>query len=65
MKKTLHTLKEEHLEESEIQIEDFDNFTAEELSNKINPLLDPYPNAFIVCKDGSKLFIKGSNKYKN
>ena len=51
-------------EDSEIQIEDFDNFTAEELSNKINSLLDPYPNAFIVCKDGSKLFIKGS-KYKN
>jgi len=47
--------------ESEIQIEDFNNFTAEEISNKINALLDPYPNAFIVCKDGSKLFFKGSN----
>ena len=64
MKKTLHTLKEEHPRRVKYKLKDFDNFTAEELSNKINSLLDPYPNAFIVCKDGSKLFIKGS-KYKN
>ena len=44
-------------EMSEITIEDFKNMTALELHNKIRALQDPYPNAFIVTKDGSKLFI--------
>ena len=43
---------------SEIQVEDIRNFTSEELHNKVRALQDPYPNAFIRCKDGSKLFIK-------
>ena len=42
--------------ESEIFYDDFENFTAEEIANKINSLLDPYPNAFIKCKDGSILY---------
>jgi methionyl-tRNA formyltransferase len=46
---------------SEIKIEDFLNFTAEEVYNKIRALQDPYPNAFIVCRDGSKLFLHGAS----
>ena len=45
---------------SEIKIEDFNNFTAKEIHNKIRALQSPYPNAFIVCKDGTKLFIEYS-----
>ena len=45
---------------SEIKIEDFNNFTAEELYNKIRALQDPYPNSFVVCKDGTKLFLTHS-----
>ena len=44
-------------EESEIKIEDFQNKTAEELYNFIRALDDPYPNAFIKCKQG-KLYLK-------
>ena len=43
---------------SEIQVEDISNFTSDELHNKVRALQDPYPNAFIRCKDGTKLFIK-------
>lgn len=45
---------------SEIRIDDFKNFTASQLYNKIRALQDPYPNAFIKCKDGSKLYIFGA-----
>jgi len=44
-------------EDSEILIEDFKKYTAKELHNKIRALQDPYPNAYIKCKD-KKLFIK-------
>jgi len=43
---------------SEILIDDISTVTAEELHNKVRALQDPYPNAFIRCKDGTKLFIK-------
>ena len=43
--------------ESEILIDDFIKYTAKELHNKIRSLQDPYPNAYIQCKDGSKLYI--------
>lgn len=42
---------------SEIFIDDFKNFTATELYNKIRCLQDPYPNAFIRCKDDTILYI--------
>lgn len=45
-------------EQSEIKLEDFQLFTATELHNKIRALQDPYPNAFITCKDGTKLYLK-------
>lgn len=42
--------------ESELKPEDFKNHSAEEIHNLVRSLGDPYPNAFIVCKDGKKLF---------
>tara|TARA_R110002020_G_scaffold416824_1_gene626040 strand:- start:309 stop:941 length:633 start_codon:yes stop_codon:yes gene_type:complete len=42
--------------ESEIYTSDFLDHTAKELHNKIRSLQDPYPNAYIQCKD-QKLFI--------
>ena len=45
-------------EMSEINVDDFENYTSLELHNKIRSLQDPYPNSFIRCKDGTKLFIK-------
>ena len=45
-------------EQSEIKLSDFSEKTAEFLYNKIRALQDPYPNAFIVCADGKKIFIK-------
>ena len=46
---------------SEIKIEDLDSFTAKELHDKVRALQDPYPNAFITCKDGTKLYITGTH----
>jgi methionyl-tRNA formyltransferase len=45
-------------EQSEIKPEDFSLYTATELHNKIRALQDPYPNPFITCKDGTKLYVK-------
>ena len=58
------TFKRRIPEQSEITVEDFQSLSANELSNKINSLQDPYPNAFIKCKDGSILFLT-SSKYKS
>lgn len=43
--------------ESEITLEDIQNSTANELHDKIRALQDPYPNAFIRCKNGEKLYL--------
>ena len=43
---------------SEIKIDDIQEFTASQLHDKVRALQDPYPNAFITCKDGSRLYIK-------
>lgn len=43
--------------ESIITIEDIKNNSANHLHNKIRALQDPYPNAYIKCGDGKKLFI--------
>ena len=45
---------------SEIKIEDFSKFTAEQLYDKIRALQDPYPNAFVICKDNTKLYLTHS-----
>ena len=58
------TFKRRVPEQSEITIDDFQSLSAKQLSNKINSLQDPYPNAFIKCKDGSILFLT-SSKHKN
>jgi len=42
---------------SEIKIDDFRKNTAKEIHNKIRSLQDPYPNAYVVCEDGAKLFL--------
>ena len=44
-------------DQSEITIEDLKNLKAEDLYNKIRALQDPYPNAFIKCKNGTKLYL--------
>tara|TARA_Y100001938_G_scaffold141966_1_gene212521 strand:+ start:7443 stop:8117 length:675 start_codon:yes stop_codon:yes gene_type:complete len=43
---------------SEITFEEISDNTAEYLYNKIRALQSPYPNAFIKCKDGTKLFLE-------
>ena len=45
---------------SEIKIEDFEKYTSEQIHNKIRALQNPYPNAFIKCKDGTNLFLTKS-----
>lgn len=47
-------------EQSEITIEEIQNSTPEQLYNKIRALQDPYPNAFIRCKNGEKLYLTRS-----
>lgn len=48
-------------EESQIWITDIQEKTAEQLHNKIRALQDPYPNAYIVCGDGKKLYLTESH----
>jgi methionyl-tRNA formyltransferase len=43
--------------DSEIKIDDILNNDPVYLYNKIRSLNDPYPNAFIRCKNGKKLFL--------
>ena len=45
---------------SEIRLDDFKNCTSKQLYDKIRALQDPYPNAYIRCKDGRKLFLTES-----
>jgi methionyl-tRNA formyltransferase len=51
------SLKRRNKKMSEIQITDFDQYTATQLYDKIRSLQDPYPNAFIRCKDDTILYI--------
>lgn len=44
-------------EESEITFEELCNNSAEYIYNKIRALQDPYPNAFITCGDGKKIYL--------
>ena len=43
--------------DSEIKLEDFKNMTATQIYNKVRSLQNPYPNAFVVCKDNTILFL--------
>ena len=51
------SLKRRTKKMSEISISDFENYTATELYDKIRSLQDPYPNAFVRCKDDTILYI--------
>ncbi|MDP3766149.1 MAG: formyltransferase family protein [Nanoarchaeota archaeon] len=44
-------------EQSEIKLEDFKTKTAQQLHDFVRALQDPYPNAFVVCKNGTRLYI--------
>ncbi len=44
-------------EESEITFVDVGHMTAEQFHNKVRCLTDPYPNVFITCGDGSRVYI--------
>ena len=45
-------------EDSEITLKEIEGESAQYLYDKIRMLEDPYPNAFIKCSDGRKLFLK-------
>jgi methionyl-tRNA formyltransferase len=47
-------------EQSEITLKELEEGSAKQFYNKIRCLQDPYPNAFIKFKDGSKLFLTKS-----
>lgn len=44
--------------QSELKPEDFSRLTARQLYNLARCLEDPYPNAFVTCADGKKIFLK-------
>lgn len=46
--------------QSEITVDEILSCTSQQLHDKIRSLQDPYPNAYIVCGDGKKLYIKMS-----
>lgn len=46
--------------ESELTLNDFENKSAKELYDFIRALGDPYPNAYVICKDGKKLYFTGA-----
>jgi methionyl-tRNA formyltransferase len=52
--------KRRKLKDSEITIDEIQTKSAEYLHNKIRMLTDPYPNAYIKCNDGKKLYITKS-----
>lgn len=45
-------------EQSEITLDEIKNKSSRYLYDKVRMLTNPYPNAFIRCKDGKKLVIK-------
>jgi dTDP-4-dehydrorhamnose reductase len=55
-----HPYKRRKERHSEIKITDLLYMSARDLHNRIRSLQDPYPNAFITMKDGSKIFLTSS-----
>ena len=43
--------------DSELKVEDFIEYGPEYFHNKVRGLSSPYPNAYIKCKNGEKLYI--------
>jgi len=52
-------------EMSEITPEELDNSTAEQIYNKVRCLQKPYPNAFLRCKGGEKIYLTNGNNSVN
>ena len=52
-------------EMSEITTSELSTFSAVDLHNKIRSLQYPYPNAFIMCADGKKLYVLSSRIDEN
>ena len=50
--------------QSEITFEELSRSNAKDIYNKIRALQDPYPNAFLRFKDGSKLYLTKSHYEK-
>lgn len=48
-------------EHSEIKVSDLLYLSAKEIHDKIRSLQDPYPNAYIKLRDGSKLYLDNSH----
>lgn len=46
--------------DSEITLDEMKNKSSAYLYNKIRSLADPYPTAYIICKDGKKLYLTGA-----
>ena len=57
------TFKRRKPHDSELTVNDFQTKTAKQLYDFIRALGDPYPNAYIQCKDG-KLFFTGARLEK-
>ena len=55
-----HIFKRRTPSESEITMDELKTNSAKEIHDKIRMLTDPYPNAFIKCADGQKLYITES-----
>lgn len=55
------TFKRRKPEESELKLGDFKRKTSKQLYDFIRALNDPYPNAYIKCKDGKKLYLIGAH----
>jgi len=55
------TLRRRRPAESEIKVDNIKGLTAAQLYNKIRALQDPYPNAYVVCADGEKLYLTGAH----
>lgn len=51
------TYKRRTVDMSEITLDEITNSTPKQLYNKIRSLQNPYPNAYVKCKNGEKLFI--------
>jgi methionyl-tRNA formyltransferase len=52
------SFKRRKKEQSEITLEEIKTKSSKYLYNKVRSLQDPYPNAYIVCGDGKKLYIQ-------
>ncbi|MBI3103846.1 hypothetical protein HYZ05_02815 [Candidatus Daviesbacteria bacterium] len=59
------TFKRRKPEQSELTVKDFQTKTSDELYNFIRSLANPYPNAYIVCKDGKKIFFTDAHIEKD